>query len=112
MFNTYTRNLYLDAGGKDLVEFFEVNYSKELSSAYTEKISNLHKSFCPSRKINDLLIEELSDSLEFLNQDYYFFEDRNYPIDKALKYIYKLFIKDNDGSEKFVFDDFSSSLAY
>lgn len=112
MFNTYTRNLYLDAGGKDLVEFFEENYSKELSSAYTEKISNLHKSFCPSRKINDLLIEELSDSLEFLNQDYYFFEDRNYPIDKALKYIYKLFIKDNDGSEKFVFDDFSSSLAY
>lgn len=112
MFNTYTWNLYLDAGGKDFVDFLKKNYSKNISPVYVEKIANLHQSFCPSRKINDLLKEELSDSVEVLNQDYYFFEDRKYTIDRAMKYLYNLFIKENEGSEKITFDDFSSSLAY
>lgn len=65
MFNTYTWNLYLDAGGNDFVDFLKKNYSKNISPAYVEKIADLHQSFCPSRKINGLLKEELSDSVRF-----------------------------------------------
>ena len=42
MFNTYTWNLYLDAGGKDFVDFLKKNYSKNISPVYVEKIANLH----------------------------------------------------------------------
>lgn len=112
MFNTYTWNLYLDAGGKDLVDFFEENYSKNLSTAYVEKIAKLHKSFCPSKKINDILKEELDDFMEFLSRNYYFFEYGRYTIESGLKYFHKFLYAENNRNEKLAFDDFSSYLSY
>ena len=43
MFNSYHWDLYLNAGGRNIVKMFESNLTVYFSEEYIEKIAELHK---------------------------------------------------------------------
>ena len=46
MLNRYVWNLYLESGGKRVVQMFRRNFSEELTTEYAEKISNMQIEYC------------------------------------------------------------------
>ncbi len=111
MFNDYVWKNYLDGKGKDVVSFFEKNYTGEFTKEYAEKICDLHKAYCPSKSINERIREDLLSVNNDLNEGF-FFEEGYYTIDSALKYFYEMFIKECDLTAQGFFDLFSGSVAY
>ena len=64
---------YLNAGGKNVVQFFEDSLSDAISEEYAHKICELHSAYCPSTIISDSLASELKElSNGFADDDYGF----------------------------------------
>ena len=66
MLNRYVWNLYLESGGKKVVEMFRRNLYRELTTEYAEKISKM----CSEYRIVEELIEETRVQIEDLIQLY------------------------------------------
>ena len=99
MFNGYVWQMYLSGSGGEIVRFFEINLRGNLSEAYTEKVCELHKAYCPSRAVNTNLYEELSDLCGDLAQGAYLLDDGEYSIESALKYVYTIVKEEIDDSQ-------------
>lgn len=112
MFNGYVWQMYLSGSGGEIVRFFEINLRGNLSEAYTEKVCELHKAYCPSRAVNTNLYEELSDLCGDLAQGAYLLDDGEYSIESALKYVYTIVKEEIDDSQQRIFEWFANSLAY
>ena len=65
MFNDYVWQIYLNAGGKNVVELFEQNLSENLSLEYIKTIEKFRSSYCPVLTI----IEETTQQLQTLSKD-------------------------------------------
>ncbi|MGN0457447.1 MAG: hypothetical protein ACI4IL_00555 [Eubacterium sp.] len=105
MFNQYQWELYLNAGGKNIVNMFERNLTEEFTEEYIEKIVEFHKSYCPSKNITDIIENDLYSILE------------GYGIDtcanlKELKSLIKNEIYKQNISDKTLFEEFSAGISY
>lgn len=112
MFNDYIWQTYLNAGGKAVVENFENNLSNEYSEEYADFITELHKSYCPSKSIQSKLKEELLDVFADKSSGIYMFEDGNYSIKSGLESFFSALSGEENLSEQRLFDFFSGSIAY
>lgn len=113
MFNDYVWKLYLDAGGRKVVEQFESFYNEDFSESYADFIYNLHAIYCPSED----LLKETSIELENVRKDI----DENlgileggvsYTIEKALDSMYNLIKSWGATSDQRIFDIFSGHIEY
>ena len=59
MLNEYVWNLYLDAGGREMVAFFEKNLCGNITPEYIERMKQLQEYFCASKGTVDATKEEL-----------------------------------------------------
>lgn len=118
MFNEYQWHLYLNAGGREVAEMFERNLTDDFSEEYAEKISELHRSYCPEKGItdgieNDLLhlFSDLIAEESMIDDNYildcFFIEEGEYTINSALDYIFN---SDNDNGELISKDLFKYGL--
>ena len=112
MFNDYIWQTYLNAGGKAVVDIFENNLSNEYSEEYADFISELHKSYCPSKRIQNKFKEELLDVFAEKSQRMYVFENGDYSIESGLEILFSVISGEENLSEQRLFDFFSGSLAY
>lgn len=112
MFNNYMWQTYLNAGGKTVVDFFKNNLSNEYSEEYADFITELHKSYCPSKSIQNNLKEELLDVFAEKNSGNYIFEDGDYSIESGLEYFFDIIIGEDECSLQNIFSCFSGSMAY
>lgn len=112
MFNDYVWQTYLSGPGGEMVKFFETNLRGNLSRAYTEKVCELHKAYCPSRAVNTGLHEELSDLCGDLAQGAYLLDDGEYSIESALEFVYTTAQAEIDDSPQRIFEWFANSIAY
>lgn len=112
MFNDYVWQTYLSGPGGEMVKFFETNLGGNLSEAYTEKVCELHKVYCPSRAVNTGLREELSDLCGDLEQGAYLLDDGEYSIESALEFVYTAAQAEIDDSPQRIFEWFTNSIAY
>lgn len=112
MFNDYVWQTYLSGPGREMVKFFETNLGGNLSEAYTEKVCELHKVYCPSRAVNTGLREELSDLCGDLEQGAYLLDDGEYSIESALEFVYTAAQAEIDDSPQRIFEWFTNSIAY
>ena len=53
MLNKYVWNLYLESGGKDIVEMFRRNMEDKLTVEYADEIAKMHKVFCPMEEVSN-----------------------------------------------------------
>ena len=90
MFNDYMWQTYLNAGGKAVVDIFENNLSNEYSEEYADFISELHKSYCPSKRIQNKFKEELLDVFAEKSQGMYVFENGDYSIESGLEILFSI----------------------
>ena len=68
MFNSYVWDVYLKAGGNNVVDMFRQNLKEEMSQDYINKIKNLHWVYLPDEKILDLEVVQLQDVKDFIQQ--------------------------------------------
>lgn len=112
MFNEYIWQLYLNAGGKNVVQTFENNFAN-YTNDYSEFICRLHKEYCPSNTINTQIKEHLSteviqDLYEYMNGS--LFEEGEYTIITALQYIYENKLFEENENEQSVFSYFADFI--
>lgn len=112
MFNDYVWQTYLSGPGGEMVKFFETNLGGELSEAYTAKVCELHKAYCPSYAVNTGLHEELSDLCGDLEQGAFLLDDGEYSIESALEFVYTAAQAEIDDSPQRIFEWFTNSIAY
>lgn len=113
MFNEYIWQLYLNAGGNNVVQAFKSNFTNYTEN-YGEFVGNLHKEYCPSNTINTQLKELLS--LEVVGELYELMngcilEDGEYTIETALQYIYENKLYDEESNnDQSIFSYFSDFI--
>ena len=112
MFNDYVWSLYLDSGGREVVNFFEENLSNDFSKGYADKICEFHRAYCPSKVVNESLRRELVDTYQDVVDGICFLEEGEYTIESATKYIFKGFLNEEGATPQKVFNFFSGSVAY
>jgi len=110
MFNEYQWKLYLNAGGQEIVDFFEHNLSnngKNYSKEYAFKVRNLRENYCPCPQICEYEEDQLLELAEETDKD---------PI-VSLDDLWKIItLLSNDNGNKtdasVVFEIFSSFMVY
>lgn len=112
MFNDYIWKTYLRGTGKEVVNFFEENLSKNFSEEYADKICEFHRAYCPSNFVNESLHSELVDAYKDIAEDIWFLEEGEYSIESALLYIYHDFLDEENTTPQNVFNCFSGSVAF
>lgn len=112
MLNKYIWNTYLNAGGSEIVSFFEDNLKNGLSKKYAEKIAELHSVYNPSKIINDELKDELSETYNIIQDGVYVFEEGNYSIKSAADYLYQNFTSKDDETPLTAFCELSFNIAF
>lgn len=120
MFNEYVWQIYLNAGGKEIVSFFEKNLVDEYTKEYANRICEFHKVYCPTMTIiqnSKLQLEQLHDDIlsgEFLYGCYSVIglpESENLSANALIDKFYD-YIKANDLDESQVFEEFSLGFPY
>lgn len=107
MFNEYQWKLYLNAGGREVAEMFERNLTGDFSEEYAEIISELHKFYCPVKKVtddieNDLLhlFSDLIAEESMIDDNYildcFFIEEGEYTTDSALDCVFSYLNEDDN----------------
>lgn len=121
MFNDYMWQTYLNAGGEDLVAFFEKNMTKAYSKEYAKRIFQLHKAYCPSSFINKdcrmQLLELFQDarSEDFCSACYRILdleEDDEYSIFDLVEMLYDEIKMINGFSDSQTLEEFVNGMAY
>lgn len=135
MLNDYMWNLYLQAGGKDIVEMFRRNLGKELTQEFADSIRNFHRIYMPNKKELDDETEQLKDVIDYLKENPFknsieetiddsekHIDDRQNPEDTTINWseitkeelsgIYSALSCNGEYNEKETFENFSGNLAY
>lgn len=112
MFNQYIWKLYLESRGKEVVSFFEDNFTKKLNFNYPERIAEFHKVYCPDLTTIQENYDILYDSIDFINNNSPFYkreaEDSSLDIINWLINI----IKENEESDINVLINFTNLISY
>lgn len=114
MFNDYTWQIYLKAGGKQIASFFEQNLGGKLSQNYLEKLANFRSYYCPSPKDIENTKEQLQYILDEQNENKYspFLRAENKTIDSAMRCLYEVIGDEVGDSSKAIFECFSAIIDY
>lgn len=110
MLNKYTWDIYLNAGGNKVVDFFEKSLTGNYTTEYADFVCELHRDYCPSKAINEALHEQLSYLLESIENGTWFLEDGEYTIESALEYIYTKNLSEDGDTPRNVFEYFSDCI--
>lgn len=70
MLNNYVWNIYLESGGRNLVDFFEKNFTACLSKDYSSKIKSLHQAYCADKEIVQETYDDLVELQEIVNDEF------------------------------------------
>lgn len=65
MLNKYVWNLYLESGGKDIVEMFRRNMEDKLTVEYADEIAKMHKVFCPMEGASNEIGYQIKDLIDY-----------------------------------------------
>lgn len=68
MLNSYVWEVYLKAGGNDIVDMFCQNLKEEISQDYIDKIREFHRIYLPDEKTLDLELEQLRDIKDYIHR--------------------------------------------
>lgn len=109
MLNEYIWQLYLKSGGKDVVDMFEQNFTKELTDGYCKNIGMFLKNICCSEQDIVDKLNLLKNAIAECNSTT-IFESGEYTIESAMKYVYEFIRDDDDISSKEVFEHFSNRM--
>ena len=112
MFNQYIWKLYLKAGGKQIVQLFEDNLSKEFSTDYISFIRELHQEYQLSESILNDESEQLHDLLVFFQGGNYFCGKNELSSEEAIDTLYLILSENENVDFKETFSRFTCSLAY
>ena len=95
MFNQFIWKLYLKAGGKQIVQLFEDNLSKEFSTDYISIIRELHQEYQLSESILNDESDQLHDLLVLFQGGNYFCEKSKLSSEEAIDTLY-LILSENE----------------
>lgn len=123
MFNDYVWELYLKSDGKGVVDFFERSINDQMLGNYSEKICELHSTYCPSKEIREDIvrnsIEELYKDITEEDRGFLYgcnsiFEmpEKEYGFDEAFAIFYEGLRESGKQSEKEVMSEFIFGMAY
>ncbi|MGN0527669.1 MAG: type I restriction enzyme HsdR N-terminal domain-containing protein [Eubacterium sp.] len=112
MFNDYQWNLYLKAGGRQVVEMFEKNLTGEFTEEYICYISKFHKFYCPIISITNEINEQLVDIINDLNYGYSLLDEGKYNILSALEFVYNGIKGEDNLKAQKIFEFFSGSIPF
>ncbi len=120
--NGYIWELYLKAGGNEIIKFFERNLLKSFSKNYAGKICELYYFYCPSKTISDLLfsaLDDLNDSIHIENHGFLYgcysiidLLDSNYTRSDIMLAFYQGLNDSGSMSDNEIFSEFSCEIAY
>lgn len=112
MFNDYVWRTYLSGSGGEMVKFFETNLGGDLTKEYPHRISELHKHYCPSIRVNNELWNNLLNAYEAAENGIWFLQPGEYSIETALMSIYETNLAEEGDTAQTVFEFFSRSIAF
>ena len=112
MFNEYIWKTYLNATGKEVVNFFEENLTNNFSIEYAGKICEFHRAYCPSKSVNESIHSELVDVYKELSEGFWVFEDGEYTVEAAMSYVFNNLLNENDVTPQKIFKYFSDSMEF
>lgn len=112
MFNDYIWQLYLNAGGKDVVSMFERNLTIGLSDDYAKFITELRKSYCPLKSVLDCTSKDLLELSQLFDEGFSLLDEGEYTILSAMESLHNWINEDGQQSAQNVFDCFSSSISF
>lgn len=112
MFNDYFWKSYLAGGGQETVRFFETQLSGRFTQEYADTICAFHRSYCPSKKINEIFHEDLTDLYKVITEGLSWYEGNPPTIEVGMRVLYEDFFEDDGISAREKFDRFSSSMEY
>lgn len=108
MLNNYMWQIYLRAGGDEVVEMFRRNLTKEYTPEYAEEIRKLHSVYCPSESISEDIYLQLREVLEFNVHNVSHIRKRRYGIkDRFQRYYgeyYDTTQKPKENFEEFIYN--------
>lgn len=112
MFNNYMWQTYLNAGGKNVVAFFEQNLTGNLSQDYIDTIGTFRLSYCPEKAIVEETAQQLQDLSKDLKDHLVLLESGEYTIESAMQFLYNGIKGAENCSAQEVFICFSDSIEY
>ena len=77
MLNKYVWDLYIQSGGKKVVEMFRRNLSEELTVEYAEKISYMRREYCIIEELREATKEQIEDLIQFYKDNGFCASDTN-----------------------------------
>ena len=114
MFNKFSWDNYLKAGGEKVVETFEKNLLNEYTTEYADFVADLHREYCLSENIVSGTREQLIELHPTIMEESVFDPEGEYTILSALEYVYDSINENNGGSlsQAQVFDIFTSKMEF
>lgn len=112
MFNDFVWDLYLEAGGKKVVDTFKHFLDNNMTSAYADFIDDLHKVYCPSEAVLESMSEELEDVITTIRNEEFFLTPAEDTTISVLEELSEAFKEQGASTDKESFNIFSESLAY
>lgn len=113
MFNEYVWQMYLDAGGSNVVKMFETNLSGDgYSESYADNIRKLQQEYCPSDFVLDYTEKNLLELFSVIDEGFGLLDEGEYTIISGLEALYNGISGTEKLSAKQVFDSFSGAVAY
>ncbi len=114
MFNEYIWQLYLDAGGKEIVHCFEQNLTRRLdrrvNKHFVDTVKSLRRAYCP----DDILIEDMGEQLEelpdVLSGWFWVPKIKKHTTETTLTELYNEIADEAGENDRKVFDAFSSLI--
>ena len=117
MLNRYVWNLYLESGGKKVVQMFRRNFSEELTTEYAEKISQMRREYCIREELIEDTRIQIEDLIQFYKDDGFSVSDSDEDISasstqvEVLDKFYEMLIQ-NCQTPDAVFEEFTYSMSY
>ena len=117
MLNRYVWNLYLESGGKRVVQMFRRNFSEELTVEYAEKISNMLREYCIMEELIEDTRIQIEDLIQFYKDDGFSVSDSDEETSasstqaEVLDELYVM-LKENCQASDAAFKEFSSGMSY
>lgn len=117
MLNRYVWNLYLESGGKKVVEMFRRNLSEELTTEYAEKIFQMCGEYCIKEVLKERTRVQIEDLIQFYIDDGFSVSDSDEETSasstqaEVLDGLYEMLIQ-NCQTPEVAFEEFTYAMSY
>ena len=111
MFNQYTWELYLKAGGNEIVAKFQDMLTKHYSSQYADFIFKLHTVYSPEQSFLEEEYRQLSELVDFANNDLPN-NRNNEDCEGLIDDFYGMLMMNNGNNASNAFMNFAYNIAY